>query len=323
MAAATVAMFSFPGSWERSGWDRVLEGGLRRMPRELGLSEDARRIVNGNLSLRERTVTVLARAGRGAARREVNIMKGQHERRLARVFVELADSLIDDFDVLEFLSVLVERCVELLDIAAAGIVLSDQKGGWRMAAASCEGVRQVESFAIQAEDGPCLDCVRTGQAVSSADLEEERRWGRFAPAALAVGFRTTHVVPMRLRRTVIGAMSLLNTDAAEIDEMSVFLGQALADVATIAVLQQRAIHDRAILVEQLYGALNSRVVIEQAKGVLSAHGRVDMNNAFAALRAFARSHNTRLSDLARTVAEGTADIDAILHATRGQRSRTP
>lgn len=250
-------------------------------------------------------------------------MNGQQERRLAQVFVELADTLVDDFDVLEFLSVLVERCVELLDIAAAGVVLSDQKGGLRMAAASSEQARVVELFAIQAKDGPCLDCVRSGQAVSSTDLEGERRWARFAPAALAAGFRATHAVPMRSRRTVIGAMNLLNTDATEIDEKSVFLGQALADVATIAMLQQRAIHDGAILVEQLYGALNSRVVIEQAKGVLSAHGHVDMDNAFAALRAFARSHNSRLSDLARTVAEGSADLDAILHANQNQRSTTP
>jgi transcriptional regulator with GAF, ATPase, and Fis domain len=243
-------------------------------------------------------------------------MKSQHEQRLAEVFVELADTLVDDFDVLDFLSVLVERCVELLDVAAAGVVLSDQKGGLRMAAASSEQARLVELFAIQADDGPCSDCVRTGFPVSSPDLAAEAaRWPRFAPAARAAGFQAAHAVPMRLRRTVIGALNLLNTQADGVGEESVHLGQALADVATIGMLQQRAIHDGAILVEQLHTALNSRVVIEQAKGVLSAHGSMDMHHAFTALRQYARSNNLRLSDLARTIAEGTADLDVILRRT--------
>jgi transcriptional regulator with GAF, ATPase, and Fis domain len=243
-------------------------------------------------------------------------MNGQQERRLAQVFVELADTLVDDFDVLDFLSMLVERCVELLDVAAAGVVLSDQKGGLRMAAASSEQARLVELFAVQADDGPCTECVRTGLPVSSTDLAgEDARWPRFAPAARSAGFLATHAVPMRLRGTVIGAMNLLNTDANGVGEESVHLGQALADVATIGMLQQRAIHDGAILAEQLHAALNSRVVIEQAKGVLSAHGGLDMHKAFTALRGYARTHNLRLSDLARTVAEGTADLDAILPQT--------
>jgi transcriptional regulator with GAF, ATPase, and Fis domain len=244
-------------------------------------------------------------------------MNGQHEQRLAQVFVELADTLVDDFDVLDFLSMLVERCVELLDVAAAGVVLSDQKGGLRMAAASSEQARLVELFAIQADDGPCPDCVRTGSPVFSSDLDtEDARWPRFAPAARAAGFRAAHAVPMRLRRTVIGALNLLETDADGVGETSVQLGQALADVATIGVLQQRAIHDSAILAEQLHSALNSRIVIEQAKGVLSAHGGMDMHNAFNTLRNYARSQNVRLSEVARSVAEGTGDLDVILRRSR-------
>jgi len=244
-------------------------------------------------------------------------MNDHREQRLAQVFVELADTLVDDFDVLDFLSMLVERCVELLGVTAAGVVLSDQKGGLRMAAASSEQARLVELFAIQTDDGPCPDCVRTGQPVSTADLStEDARWPRFAPAARAAGFRAAHAVPMRLRRTVIGAINLLNTHANGVDEESVRLGQALADVATIGMLQQRAIHDSAILAEQLHTALNSRVVIEQAKGVLSAHSGMDMHHAFTALRNHARAHNLRLSDLARTIAEGTANLDAILPHTR-------
>jgi len=236
-----------------------------------------------------------------------------HEQRLARVFVELADTLVDDFDMLEFLSMLVERCVELLDVAAAGVVLSDHRGALRMAAASSEQARLVELFAVQADDGPCLDCVRTGLPVYSTDLvADELRWPRFAPAARAAGFVATHAVPMRLRGTVIGALNLFKAEPNGVDEASVRLGQALADVATIGMLQQRAIDDNTILVEQLQTALNSRVVIEQAKGVLSAHGRVDMDHAFTALRGYARSHNLRLSELAFTVANGTADLRAIM-----------
>jgi hypothetical protein len=119
-----------------------------------------------------------------------------HKQRLARVFVELADTLVNDFDVLEFLSMLAERCVALLDVAAVGVVLSDQTGGLRMAAASSEQARLVELFAIQTDDGPCPDCVHTGEPVSSANLAIERtRWPRFVPAARAAGFQATHAVP--------------------------------------------------------------------------------------------------------------------------------
>lgn len=245
-------------------------------------------------------------------------MNDHHEQRLARVFVELADTLVDDFDILEFLSMLVERCVELLDVAAAGVVLSDQKGGLSMAAASSEQARLIELFAVQTNDGPCLDCVRTGQPVSSANLAaEDGRWPRFAPAARAAGFAATHAVPMRLRHTVIGAVNLLNTHSDGVDTETVGLGQALADVATIGMLQQRTIHDGGVLVEQLRTALNSRVVIEQAKGALSARGHLDMQQAFTALRGYARAHNLGLSDLARTVADGTADLDRILAPSVG------
>ncbi|EWM12137.1 GAF and ANTAR domain-containing protein [Kutzneria sp. 744] len=240
-------------------------------------------------------------------------MNDHHEQRLARVFVELADTLVDDFDMLEFLSMLVERCVELLDVAAAGVVLSDHRGALRMAAASSEQARLVELFAVQTDDGPCLDCVRTGLPVYSANLAaDEARWPRFAPAAVAAGFVATHAVPMRLRRNVIGALNLFKAEPNGVDPASVQLGQALADVATIGMLQQRAIDDNTVLVEQLQTALNSRVVIEQAKGVLSAHAGVDMDHAFTALRGYARSHNLRLSALAFTVANGTADLTAIM-----------
>jgi GAF domain-containing protein len=184
-----------------------------------------------------------------------------------------------------------------------------------MAAASSEQARLVEVLAVQADDGPCLDCVHTGEPVLSADLATETaRWPRFVPVALEAGFHAASAVPMRLRHNVIGSLNLLHSGPEVVDEARVSLGQALADVATIGILQQRAVDNSTLLIEQLQTALNSRVVIEQAKGVLSAHGGVDMDRAFNALRSHARSHNLRLSELARTVAEGTADLNAILPA---------
>ncbi|HEY7593991.1 MAG TPA: GAF and ANTAR domain-containing protein [Actinophytocola sp.] len=244
-------------------------------------------------------------------------MNDRHEQRLARAFVELADTLIDDFDVLDFLSGLVERCVELLDVAAAGVVLSNQKGGLEMAAASSEQARVVEIFSVHADDGPCMECVRSGRQVLSADLAADlSRWPRFGPAAREAGFQAAAAVPMRLRQTVIGSLNLLKTVPVEVDEASVRLGQAFADVATIGLLQQRALQDSAVLAEQLQTALNSRVVIEQAKGVVFAHAGATMQDSFDALRRYARVRGLRLSDVARSVAEGTADLDDILPARR-------
>lgn len=245
-------------------------------------------------------------------------MTDKHEQRLARVFVELADTLVDDFDMLEFLSGLVERCVELLDVAAAGVVLADQTGRLAMAAASSEQARVIELFSVQNDDGPCMECVHSGRPVFSGDLAaEDTRWPRFSPAARAAGFRAAYAVPMRLRQTVIGSLNLLKTVPVEVDEESVRLGQALADVATIGLLQQRAVQDSGVLAEQLQSALNSRVVIEQAKGVVFAHAGVTMQEAFDALRGYARAQRERLSDVARAVADGTADLETIL--PRGER----
>lgn len=249
-------------------------------------------------------------------------MDDTREQRLARLFIELADTMIDDFDVLEFLGMLVDRCVELLGVAAAGVVLSDQQGGIRMAAASSEQARLIEMFAVQADDGPCLDCVRSGQPVSTGDLGTAfERWPRFAPAARAAGFQTTHALPMRLRRNVIGALNLLDEGPDGVDETSLRLAQAMADVATIGVLQQRAIDQSELLTMQLHTALHSRVVIEQAKGVLSAQAGLDMEAAFGALRGYARAHNQRLSELARAVVDGSADLSAISGSWAAQQRR--
>ncbi|TDC64672.1 ANTAR domain-containing protein [Micromonospora sp. KC207] len=228
---------------------------------------------------------------------------------LADVFVEMADTLVDDFDVIEFLHALTERCVELLGVSAAGLLLTDQRGTLQVVAASSERTRLLEQFQLQTDQGPCLDCFRTGQPVSVADLTlTTARWPRFTAAAADVGFAAVHALPMRLRSEVIGALNLFEVRPGALDKGKLRIGQALADVATIGLLQQRAIHRREILTEQLQTALNSRVLIEQAKGVLAERLQVDVDRAFAILRDGARSRNRRLSELSQAVIDGSEQL---------------
>lgn len=236
------------------------------------------------------------------------------DQRLASTFVSLADTLVADFDVLDFLGMLTERTVELLDVDAAGVILSDQRGGWRPAAGSSEHAELVEVFATQAEQGPCWDCVHAGVAVASADLAADAdRWPRFTPAAMNAGFQSACAVPMRLREDVIGALTLLKTDPIAISEASIALGQALADVATIGILQQRAIRHDEVLAEQLQAALHHRTVLEQAKGVLAEVGDLDMHQAYLVLRGYAHAHQRRLSDVAHDVATNALDAHLLIH----------
>lgn len=237
------------------------------------------------------------------------------EHTVARTFVELADTLIDEFDLTDFLHMLADHCVDLLDVAAAGVLLSDQRGGVRMAAASSEKAELLELFAADTHGGPCVECVRTGQPVSSTDLAADaERWPRFAAAAQVCGFGAVHALPMRLRREVIGALSLLNTHAIGVQESSADLGQALADIATIGILRQRTIEHSEQLTEQLQTALNTRVIIEQAKGMIAAHSdTLNPEQAFTALRGYARAHRLRLSNVANDVINETADVQAIIN----------
>jgi len=237
---------------------------------------------------------------------------------LADVFVEMADTLVDDFDVIDFLHVMTERCVQLLGVSAAGLLLTDGQDTLQVVAASSERTRLLELFQLQADQGPCVECFRTGQPVSVADLPSAGRWPRFTAAAAEVGFAAVHAVPMRLRTEVIGALNFFDTKPGAVDAGKLRIGQALADVATIGLLQQRAIHRRDVLTEQLQTALNSRVLIEQAKGVLAERLHVDVADAFTVLRNGARSHNRRLSELAQAIVDGTEQIP---EATTASRSR--
>ena len=227
------------------------------------------------------------------------------EIQLADVFVEMADTLVDDFDVIDFLHTLTERCVALLGISAAGLLLTDATGTLQLVAASSERTRLLELFQLQTAEGPCVDCFRTGEPVSVVDLSSAGRWPRFTAAAAEVGFAAVHAVPMRLRDEVIGALNLFDVHAVSLDPGLLRIGKALADVATIGILQQRAIHRRDALTEQLQTALNSRILIEQAKGILAERLQVDLDDAFTLLRSSARSGNRRLVDLAHAIVNGS------------------
>jgi GAF domain-containing protein len=225
---------------------------------------------------------------------------------LARTLVELADTLVADFDVVELLTALTDGCVDVLDVGAAGLMLVSPDGDLRVMAASSEAMRVLELFQLQSQEGPCLDCYRTGQPVVNQDLATVNgRWPRFAVEALAAGFRSVHALPMRLRGSVIGALNLFHVDTGEMRQDDVVAAQAMADVATIAVLQHRAALEAQVLNEQLNHALNSRIVIEQAKGMLAERVGADMEEAFAKLRHYARSRNIRLVDVAGDVVSGT------------------
>jgi transcriptional regulator with GAF, ATPase, and Fis domain len=227
------------------------------------------------------------------------------EIQLADVFVEMADTLVDDFDVIDFLHVLSERCVQLLGVSAAGLLLTDEQDTLQVLAASSEQTRLLELFQLQTDEGPCLDCFRSGQPVSVADMGSVGRWPRFAAAAAEIGFVAVHALPMRLRSEVIGALNLFDTKPIALDEAKLRVGQALADVATIGLIQQRTIRRRDVLTEQLQAALNSRVLVEQAKGVLAERLQVDVNEAFTILRDTARGSNRRLSELAQSIVDGS------------------
>jgi GAF domain-containing protein len=224
---------------------------------------------------------------------------------LTRTLVELADTLVDDFDVVELLSTLADRCVDVLDVAAAGIMLATPNGGLRVMASSSEAMRMLELFEIQSYEGPCLDCYQSGQPVDHDDLSaNDGRWPRFAAEALDTGFHSAQALPMRLRGTIIGALNLFHVETGTMRTSDIQAAQAFADVATIAILQHRAVRETQVINEQLQNALNSRVVIEQAKGMIAEAANLDMEQAFAVLRGHARRHNLRLGDLARDITNG-------------------
>ena len=220
--------------------------------------------------------------------------------------VELADTLVDDFDVVDLLTLLTDRCLDAFDVQAAGLMLAAPLGGdLRVMASSSAQMHNLEVFEIQASDGPCIDCYTSGEPVLNVVLDvTTQRWPRFTPVALAAGFRSVSAMPMRLRGTTIGALNLFRTSGNPLVDTELFAARAFADVATIAILQHHASIDARDVNEQLNHALNSRVLIEQAKGMLAERAKIDIDEAFRRLRSHARTHNLRLAALAQDLLEG-------------------
>jgi GAF domain-containing protein len=238
---------------------------------------------------------------------------------LARTFVEVADTLVRDFDVVELLTSLATRCVELFDASEAGLMLAGRTGGLQVVASSSRAMNHLELFELQHDEGPCIDCYRNGQFVASADLIEDlSRWPRFVPEAMDAGLNAAWAIPLRLRDTTIGSLNLLRSEPGTLTNDDLTAAQALADVATIGLIQQRAAEDARILNAQLDAALTSRISIEQAKGVLAEHAGLSLDDAFTALRRHARDNNLRLSDVARTIADrDMAMVERVTDSTDG------
>jgi GAF domain-containing protein len=222
--------------------------------------------------------------------------------RVSAAFVKIADTLVGDFDVFDLLHTLVDESVGILDAAAAGLMLVDPAGELRVMASTSEESQLMETLQLEAGAGPCVDCFRTGAVVAVDDIAAQgSRWSLFQSSALLQGFRSLHAVPMRLRRRTIGALNLFGDQAGPLTSEDAAIAQAFADVATITLLQERAARENALINDQLRHALNSRILIEQAKGVIAHTAHVDMNTAFARLRDYARSHNQTIYDTAEKV----------------------
>jgi hypothetical protein len=240
---------------------------------------------------------------------------------LLTAFIEFADTFVDEYDVVEFLHRLALRAVELLDVSEAGIMLADGDGALRYIASSSERMRLIELFELQHEEGPCLDAFRTGTAVHSAlDFAAETRWPGLTPYAREAGFVSVSALPMRLRNEVIGALNIFAGTVEALSPEDQKIGQALADIATIGILQERAFSGAQVVTSQLQSALESRVTIEQAKGVVAERDRIGVDAAFTLLRNYARTHNQLLNQVAKAIIDGALGTEQLTRPERRQPS---
>jgi GAF domain-containing protein len=227
---------------------------------------------------------------------------------VVRSLVEMADTLVNDYDVVDLLTGLADRCVSLLGVSAAGVMLASPAGTLGLVASSSEAMRLLELFELQAQQGPCLDAFRTGERVEQENLTAgSGRWPAFSAAALQAGFRSALALPLRLRDATIGALNLLSTTGTPLAEADIIVARAFADLAALSIIQHQAAADAQRLNEQLSAALTSRVVIEQAKGIISERAGIQLDKAFSRLRAHARNHNLRLTDVAQAAIDGTLE----------------
>lgn len=233
------------------------------------------------------------------------------ESEVVRSLVDLADTLVDDYDIVDVLTGLADRCVNVLGVTAAGVMLASPSGDLRLVASSSEAMRVVELFELQAQEGPCLDAFRTGERVEHEHLRAgSRPWPRFSTVAIEAGFQSAFALPLRLRDMTIGALNVFRAEQTPMDEDDALVARAFADLATISVIQGQAAREAQRVNEQLTTALTSRIVIEQAKGVLFERAGIDMAEAFSLLRTYARNNNLHLTDVAQAAIDGTIDPQA-------------
>ncbi len=242
-------------------------------------------------------------------------------------FVSMADNLVADFDVVDLLTGLADRCVSVLGVSAVGVMFASPMEKLRPVASSSETMRVVELFELQAQEGPCLDAYRTGRQVGYERLlTGTNRWPRFTLVALEAGFETVLALPLRLRETVIGALNLFSTEENTMEDRDIMVAQGFADLVTISVLQHGAAIESRRVNDQLTQALTSRIVIEQAKGVVAERAGIDIADAFTRLRNYARSNGLRLADVAQAVIDNALDLTvwappATREATRERSAR--
>lgn len=228
---------------------------------------------------------------------------------LAETFVILADSMVAGYDVVDLLQTMVERCAVLFDAADAGIILANESGDLEVIASTSERSHLIELMQLRADEGPCVEAYATGKVVSVGDLDEiASRWPAFATRARELGYVSVHSMPLRLRTETIGALNLFRESQGQLSTQDAAAAQAMADVATIGILQERAFREADLARLQLRHALGSRVVIEQAKGVVAHTSNVDMDEAFRLIRAHARTNGELLDSVARAVVERRLQI---------------
>lgn len=229
------------------------------------------------------------------------------EAQLAHTFVTLADTLVADYDIVDVLQTLVEQSSRILEAADAGILLPNASGELEVVASTSERSHLISLLQLRADEGPCVDAYTSGKVVSVDNIAATyARWPSFATAAEAVGYQSMYAIPMRLRTETIGSLNLFSDRAGPMPSADTTIARALADVATISILQERALRESDIAREQLQRALDSRVLIEQAKGVLAHTERIEMDEAFAMLRSRARSSGRRLSLVAQEIIDAAS-----------------
>lgn len=227
---------------------------------------------------------------------------------IVQSLIRMADTLVSDYDPIALLTDLAESCVRILDVDAAGVSLGEDST-LRFVAASSETMEMMELYQIERHEGPCFDAYSTGMAVATSDLETNRsRWPKWAAKALESGYQAAAAFPLRLRDETIGALNIYSSRIRELNKRDVDVGRGLADMATIGLLHEGVVTRNRVVQDQLQFALDSRVVIEQAKGMLAERHGILHQDAFDRIRNHARKSGLRLRDVAAGVVQEGLDL---------------